>query len=477
MCLSRAEDKKNRLSLTLWLALSNALAAFFLIAIISFLLYLGLSVQLKSQNHFFLHNEADHLVKVIRSAISDAPLNAEIYSGGVGVVEYARYYVRLLDRQGKVLKETIGMGTLAPHNQFSAPAPNGDPGLDTLWRSVHGRVVLGTALWVDPGKPSGGRELLEVALDVTYVQNILEGYRHMIYAALLAGFFLCVVVSFAIARRGTRPLREMAEMMNRISVSALDERIAGADLPRELRALSDSTNLMLDRLQDYFKRLYRSATNLSHKMRTPLTILKGEAEVALSRERTVEELQDVIVSGLEENNRMVRLIDNILFLSDAEIGKFKYAPREMDAKLETDKVLDFYSPLAEEKEISITCQGSARLMADPSLFRKAVAALISNALTYNAPGGSVALLLSQGEGLSGRLTCSDSGSGFDETEKEKIFDSFYRIYATRYRDPHGTGMGLPTVKTIVNLHGGSVKVQSAPGQGTTVTLDFPAPAA
>ena len=471
-----AASSNSRLSLTLWFALSTSIAAFFLLAFISFLLYLGLAAQLKSQNHFYLHDEVNILIKMIGSESDDGPLSAEINSDRNGGVEYVKHYIRLLDRNGKVVKETTDMGVVAPHDKFSTPVRDGRPGIDRLWRTAHGNMVLGTAEWVDLGKPSGEQGVLEVALDVTNVQSILEGYRHKIYGALFVGFFLCVAMSLAIARRGTRPLREMTEMINRISVSALDERISGADWPRELRTLSDATNLMLDRLQCYFERLYNSARNLSHKMRTPLTILKGEAEVALSRERTVEELQDVIVSGLEENRRLVRLVDNILFLSDAEIGKFQCTPCPLDADRELEKVLDFYSPLAEDKEISITCQGSACLMADASLFRKAAAALISNALPYNSPGGSVTLQLSQGDGNSGKLTCSDTGCGFDDSEKAKIFDRFYRIYGTRHRDPHGTGLGLSTVKAIMDLHNGGVEVQSAPGQGTVVTLIFPASA-
>ena len=480
MCLSPAESKnlrpatpRPRLSLTLWFALSTSIAAFSLLALISFLLYLGLAAQLNSQNHFYLHDEVNILVKMIGSESNDAPLSAEINSDRNAGEEYVKHYIRLIDRNGKVIKETADMGAVAAHHEFSTPVRDGRPGIDKLWRTAHGNMVLGTAEWVALGKPAGEQGLLEVALDVTNVQSILEGYRFEIYGDLFGGFFLCVAVSLAIARRGTRPLREMTAMVNRISVSALDERIPGADWPRELSVLSEATNQMLDRLQDYFDRLYNSAINLSHKIRTPLTIMRGEAEVALSRERTIEELQDVIVSGLEENNRLVRLVDNILFLSDAEIGKFQCTPCLLDADWELEKVLDFYSPLAEDKEISITCQGSASLLADASLLRKAAAALISNALTYNTPGGSVTLLLSQGEGDSGTLTCSDTGCGFDEEEKAKVFDRFYRIYATRHRDPHGTGLGLATVKAIMELHNGSVELQSAPGQGTTVTLTFP----
>jgi two-component system, OmpR family, heavy metal sensor histidine kinase CusS len=462
-----------QLSLTVWFAVFNSLSAFFLLALIALLLYLGLASQLKSQNHRYLHDEVSILERMIRSEGIEGSLANEINSDNHGE-EYVKHYIRLLDKNSRTLVETSGMAGTAPHLRFISPVRDGRPGIDNLWRNAGGNLILGTAVWVDLGKGTGEQGVLEVALDVTNVQHILESYRHKIYGALFVGLFFTVMLSLAIARRGTRPLREMTEMFSRISVTTLDERISGTGWPKELGALALATNLMLDRLQDYFERLYNSARNLSHKIRTPLTILKGEAEVALSRERTVEELQDVIVSGLEENRRLVRLVDNVLFLSDAEIGKLQCVPGEVDARGEIEKVLDFYSPVAEEKEITIRCQGSACVRVDASLFRKATAALVSNALTYNAPGGTIDLTLSQGEGFSGALSVSDSGCGIPDAEKLKVFDRFYRIYATRHRDPHGTGLGLPIVKAIMDLHKGAIALQSKPEQGTTVTLRFPA---
>jgi two-component system, OmpR family, heavy metal sensor histidine kinase CusS len=232
-------------------------------------------------------------------------------------------------------------------------------------------------------------------------------------------------------------------------------------------------NSMLDRLQDSFERLYNSARNLSHKIRTPLTILKGEAEVALSRNRSVDELEQVILSSLEENNRLVRLVENILFLATAEMGRFQTEPVPLDVRSEIEKVVDFYTPFAEEKEISIDCQGDAQILADPTQFRKGIAALLSNALIYSEPGATVTFTVRQAQGLSGEIEVRDSGCGIAESEHEKVLDRFYRIYATRFMDPHGTGLGLPIVKAIMDLHHGDFQIASVPGRGTCVTLRFP----
>jgi two-component system heavy metal sensor histidine kinase CusS len=461
-------------SLTTWLTLSNAGSAFLILALIASLLYGGLVVQLESQNQFYLHDEVQMLEQIIRSKGDDASLAATLSPDHTGK-EYVKHFIRLMDKNGRIVYETPRMAELAPRAAFHAALRDGRPGVDKSWRSANGELAVGTSEWVDLGKSTGEQGILQVALDVTNVDSILIGYRVKIYGLLFPGFLLCVAVSYAIARKGTSSLVEMTGHVRRITASNLKEHISGSDWPRELNVLARAANQMLDRLDDSFSRVYNSATNLSHKMRTPLTILRGEAELALSRDRTVEELQDVIASSLEENDRLLRLIENILFLSSAEMGKFNTVASQLELRGELDSVVDFYTPFAEEKGIAITCSGSAEVQVDASLFRKA-AALISNAIIYNAPGGTVELILRQGEDLSGELSVSDSGCGIIATELPKIFDRFYRIYATRYRDPQGTGLGLPIAKAIMDLHNGAIAVQSQPEQGTTVILKFPAPA-
>jgi two-component system heavy metal sensor histidine kinase CusS len=461
-------------SLTLWLTFFNAVSAFFLMSLIAALLYGGLAAQLKKQNHIFLHDEVNTIKNLLSTQGHVAPVIKELGHGQSGV-EYVKHYIRLMDRKGRLILETPGMGKLIPSHLFPTPVSSSRTSEDRTWRTSNGALILMTAARVEMQNSSGQHGVVQAALDITNVDEILVDYRQKIYLLLSLGFVLCIAVSFLIASRGTRPLREMAEMIRGITVANLEERISGHGWPLELSGLADAMNLMLHRLDDSFARLYKSATNLSHKMRTPLTILRGEAEVALSRNRSNEELQDVIASSLEEVGRLSRLGESILFLANAEMGKFKMEQSLLDCREEADQVIDYYWPSAEEKGITLNCQGDASLRVDGVLFRKLVAALISNALTYNAPGGTVSLTLKQANELSGEISVTDSGCGIPDSEMVKIFDRFYRIYATRHMDPHGTGLGLPIAKAIMDLHDGSIAVQSVPGEGTTITLRFPAP--
>jgi two-component system, OmpR family, heavy metal sensor histidine kinase CusS len=465
-----AARKGRAWSLTIWLTLFNASSAFIILALIAALLYGGLASQLKNQNHLYLHDEVRIIENLARSNGNEAELLRELGADQSGI-EYVKHYIRLMDRQERIILETPRMQEVIPTAAFPIPSRDGRPGIDRTWRAANGNLILSTVSWIHLGM-KGDQGILQVALDVTNVENILVDYRRKIYLALVFGFLLCVLVSLAVARRGTKPLLEMTEIVRGITVSRLQERISGRNWPKELNLLADAMNLMQDRLQDSFSRLYNSANNLTHKMRTPLTILKGEAEVALSRDRSVEELQQVIISSLEENARLSRLGDNIFFLANADMGKLELTATRIDAREEIEKVIDYYSPLAEEREVGITCQGSATLIANAPLFRKAVAALISNAFTYNKSGGEVVVSLVQGEGGCCEVRVTDTGCGIAEAEMEKIFDRFYRIYTTRHMDSHGTGLGLPIARAIMELHGGAIVVESQPLQGTAVTLRF-----
>lgn len=461
-------------SLTLWLTLFNAGAAFFILTLISALLYGGLAHQLRNQNYRYLHDELNLIEDTVRTG-GTAALISQLGSEHPGR-DYVKHYIRLLDRNERVVLETPGMEVEIPVHALPHPVRDGRPGVDRTWRTPDGSLILSAMTWVDLRRSSGEQGILQVALDVTDVDSILVSYRHKIYLCLTLGGVLCLVVSLLVSRRGTRPLREMADRVQGITVSNLEARIAGANWPQELNLLADAMNLMLGRLQDSFVRLHTSAANFTHKMRTPLTILRGEAEIALSRDRSVEELRDVIISSLEEHNRLSRLTDNIQFLNFADTGALGLSRQEVDAMVEIEKVIDYYSPIAEEKGVAISCRGNAVLNVDAPLFRKAVASLLSNAFTYNSAGGTAVIEVRQGSGSSGVLSVSDSGCGIAADEMSKIFDRFYRVYATRYSDPHGTGLGLPIVKTIMDLHKGNIEIESRTGEGTTVTLTFPAPA-
>jgi two-component system heavy metal sensor histidine kinase CusS len=199
----------------------------------------------------------------------------------------------------------------------------------------------------------------------------------------------------------------------------------------------------------------------------------GEAEVALSKNRSAEEYRQVIESGLEEYARLSRMIDGLLFLARAESADTQINRSSFDVHEELEAVREFYDTLAREKGIEVTCQGNSLINADPTLFRHAISNLLSNALQYTPQGGVVCLLVKKADNHSIEVSVSDTGIGISQEHLPKVFDRFYRADPARSQYPQGTGLGLSIVKSIMELHGGSVHITTTPSKGTTITLRFP----
>jgi two-component system heavy metal sensor histidine kinase CusS len=198
----------------------------------------------------------------------------------------------------------------------------------------------------------------------------------------------------------------------------------------------------------------------------------GEAEVALAKPRSPEEYQQVLGSSLEELRHLLHMIESLLFLARAESTDIRIESTVFDPVKEIEAVLDYYDALIEEKQLRITCQGSVSLRADPLLFRRVINNVLSNAIKYTPAGGAVGITVVRTEsGVT--ITVGDSGIGIAADELENIFSRFYRGRATRSLDAKGAGLGLAIVKSIMDLHGGSINIQSEPSKGTIITLSFP----
>lgn len=141
---------------------------------------------------------------------------------------------------------------------------------------------------------------------------------------------------------------------------------------------------------------------------------------------------------------------------------------------ELEEVVEFYSALAEDEGVRLSCRGSAAMMGDAVLFRRAVGNLISNALKYTPRGGEVVVSAFRAEQECVQVEVSDNGYGIPAEDLPKIFDRFFRVPGLRQMDPQGSGLGLSIVKAIMDLHGGRVDITSRPGSGTSARLSFPA---
>jgi two-component system heavy metal sensor histidine kinase CusS len=208
-------------------------------------------------------------------------------------------------------------------------------------------------------------------------------------------------------------------------------------------------------------------------LRTPINNLMGEAQVALSRARSADEYREVLASNVEDYERLARMIENMLFLARADDPQMKIAPVLINAHAELTKICEFFTVIAEDSGVSIRCTGDAKVFADPLLFQRAVANLLSNALRYTPRGGEIRLEVKSQPGGEATVTVGNPGAGIPAEHLPRIFNRLYRAESSREKTTEGAGLGLAIVRSIMDLHRGTVSVESAPGKLTVFTLRFP----
>jgi two-component system heavy metal sensor histidine kinase CusS len=286
-------------------------------------------------------------------------------------------------------------------------------------------------------------------------------------SSALASAFIAIVVT----KRGLRPLTQMTRSVARMGPTHLKERVAPAGWPRELQPLAIAFDDMLVRLDDSFTRLSQFSADLAHELRTPVANMLGEAQVALTRQRTATEYRETLESTIGECERLSRIVDNLLFVARVDAAREPIERKRFDARKAVEKIAAFYQTIAEDHHVTISCSGEGQIYADPDLFERAVGNLLDNALRFTPEKGSIQIVLSKGD-PDFEVAVSDNGCGIASEHLPRVFDRFYRAESSRSSD--GAGLGLALVKSIVELHGGSVAIRSEIGRGTTVTLTFPA---
>ena len=379
------------------------------------------------------------------------------------------YAVRVLDATGNVVAESPKMRGVLPIEIF--PKAFSMPGQRPTTEIYHARNHKTFALVTAYADLGSQRLLLQLAQERTHDQRFAARYAGLLTVMLACAVVTCAGVAVLVTRRSLRPLKRLAESIERIGATHLDERVPTSGWPDELQPLATGFNKMLARLEDSFTRLSQFSADLAHELRTPIAILRGEAEGALTKPRSSEQYQEVIESSLEEMQRLSAMIDNLLFLARAEtIGSLR--PDSFDGRAAIENVCEFYEALAQEQGVELNSEGDGQVFAEAVLFRRALINLITNALRFTPSGGRVTVSLQHRNGAS-EVAVSDTGCGIPLQHVPNVFDRFFRGDAPR--SAQGTGLGLSIVKSIMQMHGGSVGIESNVGQGTLVTLTFPDP--
>lgn len=382
--------------------------------------------------------------------------------------------VQIYDPNGTVVassKSTQGIAGISDDTFLSVL--EGKSLFDTLTPSFPTKKIVKFRVFVTPAVQNGQVEyVVQVSSPLTSIQTTLDTMKVALIILFPMTVFLTGMMGGLLAKMTLRPVDNMINTIHTITVENMKLKLKLPGTRDEIEKLAQTFNDMLARLDKAFTSQKRLFEDLSHDLKTPLTIIKGEFEVVLKKQRSQEEYESILRSSLEEVNKIIGLVDNLLMLASFEAQNIIPDRRELDLNLLIQSTVNRIKKLADEKHIEIAmAQDEGMLLrGDEEQLKQLFLNLLDNAVKYTSAGGKVAISVRRHNG-SARIKIEDTGRGIEKDQVAHIFDRFYRVDSSRTEK--GFGLGLSIVKSVVDAHNGTIEVTSTPAHGTAFTISLP----
>lgn len=453
------------------LSLNNRVMFFVAIAITLSLLIIGYLVQSAIERHF-REEDADELA-VITHAVEETLEKASV-EGTVKEESFAQavtghhgVYFQIWDENHQLI---YGPTDILPTTKINAYAPLDVIDANHLYRwSVKDKTFHATVKQTEIG---GRQYRIAAAIDMQSHLLFLDSFRRTLWVIMsLAGVFTLLAAWLGVYQ-GHSPIRTLSNSIGDIQADHLDRRIDARTVPAELVTVVDSFNNMISRLEESFRKLSNFSADIAHELRTPLTNLNTQTQVALGKSRNLKEYRELLHSNLEEFERLIKMVNDMLWLAKSEFGALKPEWERLDLLQEIGATFDFFEALAEEKGVCLRVEGTAeKITGDRSMIRRALSNLLSNALRYTDKGEVIRALVGEDEqGV--YLSVENPGLDIPAEHLKSLFDRFYRVDPSRQRNNDGGGLGLAITKAIVEAHDGSIDVTSK-NRTTSFVIIFP----
>ena len=315
--------------------------------------------------------------------------------------------------------------------------------------------------------------IVQVGRSTESRSDILGRFRASLGLVTLSIIVIALTGGWVLTQSALQPIHRLTSAVRRITATGrTDERVPPGTENDAINELTLLFNAMLDRIEALVRGMRGALDNVSHDLRTPLTHLRGTAELALAAPPDTIRDRDALADCVEESDRVLVMLNSLMDISEAESGAMLLHRQACDLRDLVRRALDLYHDVADAKGVSLDAgtSSSAPVFADPVRIQQVAANLIDNAVKYTPAGGRVTVDVDTVNGQAVLRVC-DNGDGIDAAELPRIWDRLFR--GDRSRHERGLGLGLSLVRAIVVAHGGSVDVTSSLGDGSTFTISLP----
>lgn len=394
------------------------------------------------------------VVSVLRDNNGDQSQLRKALSSAVSGHHGVYYQVR--DQQDKMIFESAGANLSIAMNSLRQVSEISAHNL-RIWhtddKDFRGAVTHNTI---------GGQNYLVItAIDIGFHLQFLYKFRLTLWLIMVLTWAVTLLAAWYGVHKAHAPIRRLSNKMGDIQADRLDMRLASSFVPSELQDLVSSFNNMIGRLEDSFNQLSHFSADIAHELRTPLTNLITQTQVGLGKSRTLEEYRELLYSNLEEQERLAKMVNDMLWLAKSEHGLIKLEQTPLDLSDEVKALFGFFEALAEDNKVALTIAGQAwPIHGDKAMLRRAISNLLSNAIRFTKSGETVLVRLDNLSDHEVSLTVENPGNAIPAEHLPNLFDRFYRADPSRSRKSEGAGLGLAIVRSIIEAHSGRVEVTS-----------------
>ena len=303
--------------------------------------------------------------------------------------------------------------------------------------------------------------------------RLLDAFKRIFIITMSFLIILAAGVGWFMARRAVSGIEAVTHTAQKISGGSLQERVPVKPRGDEIDQLATTFNQMVDRIQTLLTEIKEMSDNIAHDLRSPVTRIRGTAEVTLTTGKSLGDYENMAASTIEDCDRLLDMINTMLLISKTEAGVEKPSREEVDIAALIRQACEIFQPIAEDKNVRLSHRAPKKtlIFGDTRMLQRMLSNILDNGVKYTPSGGKIKVSLTESESRDLVISVNDTGVGISKADLPRIFERFYRCDQSRSQP--GTGLGLSLARAIARAHGGDITVTSTVNQGSTFNITLP----